>query len=184
MDNGADIYRRFLAGDNDGMVELIDLYKDGLSLFINSLVNNICISEELMEETFVRLVVKRPKYSGNSSFKTWLFAIGRNIAFDYLKKSSKHGSIPIDDMYDLSDEENIEHSYIKEEQKIMLYKALGKLKTDYSQVLHLAFLEGFSNSETAKIMHKTTRQIENLIYRAKIALKTELEKEGFIYEGL
>ena len=33
-------------------------------------------------------------------------------------------------------------------------------------------------------MHKNRRQIENLIYRAKKALKTELEREGFVYEGL
>lgn len=184
MDNGAESYRRFLAGDDSGMVELIDIYKDGLSLYINSLVRNICVSEELMEETFVQLVMKRPKYSGKSSFKTWLFSIGRNIACDYIKKSKRHSNFSIDEMYDLSDEENIENSYIKEEQKIMLYKALANLNSDYSQVLHLTFLEGFSNSDTAEIMHKSARQIENLIYRAKKALKAELEKEGFIYEGL
>lgn len=33
-------------------------------------------------------------------------------------------------------------------------------------------------------MKKTNRQIENLIYRAKKALKKELEKEGFVYEEL
>ena len=87
-------------------------------------------------------------------------------------------------MYELSDEKNIETSYIREEQKITLYRALSKLKDDYSQVLHLTFLEGFTNSETACIMHKSTRQIENLIYRAKKALREELEKEGFVYEGL
>ncbi len=184
MDNGADSYRRFLAGDDSGMVELIDIYKDGLSLYINSIVRNICVSEELMEETFVELVMKRPKYSGKSSFKTWLFSIGRNIACDYLRKNKRHSDFSIDEMYELSDEENIENSYIREEQKIMLYKALANLNPDYSQVLHLTFLEGFSNSDASVIMHKSARQIENLIYRAKKALKTELEKEGFIYEGL
>jgi RNA polymerase sigma-70 factor (ECF subfamily) len=87
-------------------------------------------------------------------------------------------------MYDISDEENIENNYIKEEQKITLYRALSKLNDDYSQVLHLTYLEGFTNSETACIMHKSNRQIENLIYRAKKALREELEKEGFVYEGL
>jgi len=84
----------------------------------------------------------------------------------------------------MSDEENIENSYIQEEQKKTLYHALSKLHPDYSQVLHLTYLEGFTNSETACIMHKTNRQIENLIYRAKKALRDELEKEGFVYEGL
>ena len=33
-------------------------------------------------------------------------------------------------------------------------------------------------------MHKSRRQIENLVYRAKQSLKSELEKEGFVYEEL
>ncbi len=65
-----------------------------------------------------------------------------------------------------------------------LNNALKKISMDYSQVLRLTYLEGFSNSDAAKIMKKTNRQIENLIYRAKKALKKELEKEGFVYEEL
>ncbi len=185
MENGAEFYFRFLDGDKEGMTDLIREYKDGLSLYINSFVKNICQAEELMEETFVSLVMKKPKYSGKSSFKTWLYAIGRNIAFDYIRKSKRHrNDLPIDELYEMSDEENIENSYIQEEQKKTLYHALSKLHPDYSQVLHLTYLEGFTNSETACIMHKTNRQIENLIYRAKKALRDELEKEGFVYEGL
>ena len=185
MENGAEFYFRFLDGDKEGMTDLIREYKDGLSLYLNSFVRNICLAEELMEETFVSLVMKKPKFSGKSSFKTWLFAIGRNIAFDYLKKQGKRkNALPVDELYDVADEEDIEKDYIREEQKIMLYRALSKLKEDYSQVLHLTYLEGFTNSETACIMHKTNRQIENLIYRAKTALREELEKEGFVYEGL
>ncbi len=33
-------------------------------------------------------------------------------------------------------------------------------------------------------MKKSKRQVENLMYRAKISLKSELDKEGFVYEGL
>ena len=118
MENGAEFYFRFLDGDKEGMTDLIREYKDGLSLYINSFVKNICQAEELMEETFVSLVMKKPKYSGKSSFKTWLYAIGRNIAFDYIRKSKRHrNDLPIDELYEMSDEENIENSYIQEEQK-------------------------------------------------------------------
>ena len=184
MENGAVNYNRFLEGDKDGMTEIIREYKDGLSLYINSFVRNICLSEELMEETFVALVMKKPKFSGKSTFKTWLYAIGRNVTLDYLKKAKKHQILPVDEMYDMADEEDIEKEYICEENKIQLYRALAKLKPAYSQVLHLSYLEGFTNSETACIMQRSSRQIENLIYRAKKALREELEKEGFVYEGL
>ena len=184
MDNGAVNYNRFLEGDKEGMTEVIREYKDGLSLYINSFVRDICLAEELMEETFVALVMKKPKFSHKSTFKTWLYAIGRNTTLDYLKKNRKKQTLPSDEMYDLADETDIEKSYICEENKIQLYHALSKLNPAYSQVLHLCFLEGFTNSETACIMQRSVRQIENLIYRAKKALREELEKEGFVYEGL
>lgn len=52
MDNGAGSYRRFLDGDDDGIVEIVRDYKDGLIFYINSYVNNIHIAEELTEDTF------------------------------------------------------------------------------------------------------------------------------------
>lgn len=89
MDNGASSYRRFLEGDEDGFIEIVRDYKDGLMLYINSFTNNIHIAEELTEETFVKLALKKPRDSKKSSFKTWLYTIGRNTAIDYLRKNSK-----------------------------------------------------------------------------------------------
>ena len=48
------------------------IYRDGLVLYLSSLVCNISLAEEVMEETFVKLYVKKPKFKGKSSFKTWL----------------------------------------------------------------------------------------------------------------
>ena len=52
----------------------------------------------------------------------------------------------------------------------------------YKSVLYLSFFEDFTNEEVAKTIGKSSRQVRNLLYRAKLALKTELEKEGFNYE--
>lgn len=184
MADGAGNYRRFVIdGDEGGIVEIIRDYKDGLILYINGIVGNIHIAEEIMEDTFVKLVVKKPRFSGKCSFKTWLFTIGRNAALDYLRRNSRKSDTPVDEL-EIADKENLELSYIKEEQKIMVHRALANLKRDYRQVLYLSFFEELSNEETAAVMRKSKRQVENLLYRAKQALKKELEKEGFIYEGL
>ncbi len=181
--NGAECYRRFLDGDENGIVEIIRDYKDGLILYLNGIVGNIHTAEELMEETFVKLVVKKPRYSEKFSFKTWLYTIGRNAAFDYLRHNAKKSDTPVEEL-ELIDKENLELSYIKEEQKIMVHRAIANLKADYRQVLYLSFFEELSNEETAAVMRKSKRQVENLLYRAKLSLKNELEKEGFVYEGL
>ncbi|MBP3243325.1 MAG: RNA polymerase sigma factor [Ruminococcus sp.] len=184
MDNGASSYRRFLAGDNDALTEIIRDYSDGLTLYLTSIVKNICIAEELTEETFVRLVVKRPKFRGKASFRSWLYTIGRNAALDCLRKNSRLSDVPVDELYLPSDEECIEQRAVREEQRIHLRRALNELDNNYSQVLYLKYFGEFSNSEISSIMDISLRQTENLLYRAKTTLKNKLEKEGFVYEEL
>lgn len=185
MDNGASSYRRFLDGDDRGIAEIVGEYKDGLILYLNGYVGNIFIAEELTEDTFFRLITKKPHYAGKSSFKSWLYAIGRHVAVDFLRHHAKMRSTPIDDRETgLREEESLEQSYIREERKIALHRALSTLPTQYKTVLWLVYFEGFSGKEAAIALKKTDRQIKNLLYRAKQSLKATLEKEGFIHEEL
>ena len=82
----------------------------------------------------------------------------------------------------LSDESNLEQSYIREERKILVHKALAKLPADYRSVLWLVYFEEFTPKEAGVILKKSSRQMKNLLYRAKQSLRLELEKEGFTYE--
>ena len=186
MDNGASSYRRFREdGDESGLVEIIRDYKDGLILYLNSFVGNIHTAEDLAEDTFVLLGIKKPNDKGKGSFKTWLYTIGRNVAIDYLRQNSKRSNISIDDCPELfSDEQNLEKAYIKEERKITLHRALAKLKSEYRQVLWLVYFEDFSTKQAAVVMKKSVHSVETLVYRARKALKSQLELEGFVYEEL
>ena len=184
MDNGESSYRRFLAGDDSGMVELVRDFKDGLMLYLSSYTGDISTAEDCVQDTFIKLAVKKPHFSGKSSFKTWLYTIGRNIAVDHKRRFFRHRKVSLDDCNTLADEADLEHSYLVSEQKIALHHSLRQLKKEYQQVLHLSYFEGFSNAETAQIMGKTVKQVENLTYNARKALRTELEKEGFSYEKL
>ena len=185
MDNGASSYRRFLEGDDDGIVQIIKDHKDGLMLYLNSFVQNIYLAEDLTEDTFVKLIARRPRFSGKSTFKTWLYSIGRNVARDYLRKNSRVSTVSVEDaMALISDETDIVHNYIRTERKCQVHKAMKRLNKDYRQVLYLVYFEDFQNEQVASIMGKSKKQIENLVYRAKLSLKSELEKEDFVYEDL
>ena len=185
MDNGASSYRRFLDGDDKGLAEIVRGYSDGLILYLNGIVNNISVAEELMEETLFKIITKRPRFNGKYTFKTWLYAIGRNTAIDYLRHQAKKSDTSFDDIVDyIQDEFILENHYIMEERKIALHRALRKLHIEYRQVLWLLYFEGLSSTEAAVVMKKNPRQMKNLTYRAKSALKSQLDKEGFVYEEL
>ena len=183
MDNGASSYRRFLDGDDNGIVEIVNDYKDGLILYLNKYVSNIHIAEDLAEDTFFKIMVKKPRYTKKYTFQAWLYAIGRNVAIDHIRKQAKYIKTPVDDLEMLVlEEETLEQSYIKDEEKIIVHRVLGQLKPEYKQVLWLVYFEGFSNVQAAQIIKKSKHQTETLVYRAKRALKRELGKENFSYE--
>ncbi len=185
MDNGASSYRRFLDGDEQGFVEIIKDYKDGLIFYLNGFVCDLHIAEDLTEDVFVKIITKKPRFSGKSSFKTWLYAIGRNVALDYLKHRSKKKEIPIDDAFELTDEaQTLEKEFFKKEEKINLHHALYRLKPEYRQVLWLIYFEDFSCKEVSAVMKKSVHSVETLVYRARQSLKAELEKEDLNYENL
>ena len=185
MDNGASSYRRYIDGDDNGIAEIVAAYKDGLILYLNGYVENIHTAEELTEDTFFRLVAKKPWFSGRCSFKTWLYTIGRNVALDHLRRHPKGNEISLEDLENyLAEEADLERFYLREERNRTVHRAMRKLNPDYRQVLHLVYFEGFSNGEAAVILRKSERQIRNLLYRARQSLKAMLEKEGFVYEEL
>ncbi|MBP5462988.1 MAG: RNA polymerase sigma factor [Lachnospiraceae bacterium] len=183
MDNGASSYRRYLEGDDEGIADIVREYKDGLILYLNGYVDNMYTSEDLTEDTFFKLMTKKPGFSGRSTFKTWLYTIGRNIAVDWLRRESKQTELSPEDMEQYQkDESDLEHAYIRDERKRAVHRSLRKLAPDYRAALWLVYFEDFSGKEASAILKKNDRQMKNLLYRAKQSLKSELEKEGFTYE--
>ena len=137
-----------------------------------------------MQVAFIKLAIKKPKFNGKSSFKTWLYTIGRNIAVDHKRRLLRRKNVSLNECIEIADEADLERSYLVTEQKINLRHAICRLKEDYQQVLYLTYFENFSHEETAKITGRSVKQIKNLLYNARKALKTELEKEGFKYENI
>ena len=186
MDNGAESYRRYREnGDNSGLIEIIRDYKDGLILFLSSIVGDVHTAEDLAEDTFVLIGTKKPKDKGKSSFKTWLYTIGRNIAIDYLRKQKRQNEQPLDTASEVSDDEaDIENAYLRQQQKITIHRALRKLKPEYRQISWLQYFEQLSMKEAAMVIKKSVHGTEVLASRARKALRERLEKEGIDNEGL
>lgn len=184
MDNGEMYYRRFLDGDKEAFGKIIDIYRESLIFFINRTVNNLDTAEDIAADSFAELIIHKNRFNFKSSLKTYLFTIARNKAISHIRHFAKFKSVDIDECVELSDEYSaFELEIEKNEQKAIVNKALNTLKDDYRTALHLVYFEELSYSDAAKIMKKSAKQVENILYRARIALKTALKKEGFVYEN-
>ena len=181
MDKAEGSYRRFIDGDDNALTEIITEYRDGLILYINSIVKDLVMAEDLAEDTFVRLFTRKPRLSGEASFKTLLYTIGRNIAIDYLRKEKRKEHMSFDECVEpASGAEGIEDVIIREEQEIALLKEISKLRPAQSQALWLVYYEGMSVKNAAGIMKKSVHSVEMLISRAKAELKKRLTEGGII----
>lgn len=184
MDIGGESYKKYLSGDDEGLVEIIKEYKDGLMFFLNGLTGDLHLAEEFAEETFFTVAVKKPSFRGKSSFKTWLYAMGRNIARAALRKRSRTVPMPDGGEDLLTEEYDAEAEFFRDERRMEIGRAMDRLPPDYRTALYLVFFEDMKNDEAAKVMKKSKRQIENLLYRAKGALRRELERGGITNEDL
>ncbi len=180
MDNGASSYHRFLEGDRDGFAQIVYDYYDGLVLYLNTWLNNIHDAEDMAQETLVVLVSKKPEFGGKSSFKTWLYGIGRNVTVAYLRKNHRIVAASPEDLTLLSEQEQKEAGdYFADEEKQTLHRCLMRLKPEYRRVLWLKYFEDMSAAEIATAMGKSVFSVNHLVKRGKKALREEMDREGY-----
>lgn len=176
MDNGESSYRRFLAGDEAAFDQILTEYRPSLTFFIQSLVRDPDAAEDICIDVFLELLLHPHRFNFRSSLKTYLFLIGRSRALNYLKRQSKLSPGPIPE--DFPDGTSPEEQYLADEQKRAVHAALAQLPQDMRAALHLVYFEDLSYRETAKVMKKTEKQVDNLLYRGKERLRSILRKEG------
>lgn len=179
MDNGASSYRRFLEGDESAFDEILKAYRDSLIFFINRYVQDIAAAEDIAIDTFMELIIHRHRYNFRTTLKTYLFMMGRSRALDYIKHRDKLEIVNLADVEtELADYRSLEETVLANERKRIVSQALEKLPDDMRIAVHLTYFENMSYEETAKIMKKNRKQVDNLLYRAKTALRSIIGKEG------
>ncbi|MCL2579577.1 MAG: RNA polymerase sigma factor [Oscillospiraceae bacterium] len=179
---GEELYHRFANGDNKAFEELVLLYEDELSRFIYGTVRDHHETEHLTIETFAQLALNRKKYEGKSSFKTYLFSIGKNLTMRHIKKRGREQHLSFEDAtaIPIDDDQTLYGALEREETRQYLQKAMQELKKEYHAVLVLLYFEDMSYKQAAQVMNKSDTQIKHLAYRAKAALKKNLESKGYI----
>ena len=175
--------------------ELVELYRESLINFIYRYVRDPDTAEDLAEDVFVELLIHPDRFRNASSEKTYLFAIGRNKAVDFIRKHSRmvllgdRDTLTSEDELSFleresRDEERLKRmaedndpatSIIRKEEREHLHRALRTIKKEYREALALVYFEDMTYEEAGRVMGKNNKQVENLIYRGKKSLARALE---------
>ena len=177
MDNGASSYRRFLDGDEHAIDEIMEELFFPLVFFINRYVQNVHAAEDIAMDAMSELFVHPRRYNFKTSLKTYLFMLGKIRALNWCKRRR---IVPMEELSEAipSEQEELEQRVLQEERKRRVNAALAQLPLDMRTVVHLVFFEDLSYEETARVMKKNRKQVDNLLYRAKKELRAILGEEG------
>ena len=182
MDNGASSYRRFLDGDEGAFDEIMEALFHPLVFFINHYVRDIHTAEDLAIDVFSDLVVHRRRYNFKVSLKTYLFMLGRSRALDALRRHKGISFCPLEEAAQMVDKAPSPESRVLQTQRQqVIANALSRLPPEQQIALYLVYLEDMTYEDAAKVMKKTKKQVDNLLYRGKQALRVILGKDGAQY---
>lgn len=175
MDNGAESYRRFLDGDESAFDEIMKELFRGLVFFVNGYVRDVHTAEDIAIDVFADLIVHNHRYNFRVSLKTYLYMLGRSRALDFLRHRRIACTVALSEARDVPDDERaLEDEVIADERLRAVADAVSKLPPDMRDAVHLVYFDDLSYDEAARVMKKTRKQVDNLIYRAKKALREEL----------
>lgn len=180
MDNGERSYRRFLEGDERAFDEILTQYFDGLTFFINGYLHDVHASEDIAIDVFLQLIIHPHRYNFGASLKTYLYMMGRSRALNELRRRARRQTVSLDEVAEAADEDerSLLETVIADERRRAVNGALSRLSEPFRTVLHLIYFEQMSYDEAARVMKKNRKQVDNLLYRAKAALRAELGKDG------
>jgi RNA polymerase sigma-70 factor, ECF subfamily len=160
---------------------LIEQYQYRLVRYLVYLTGRRDVADDLVQDTWLRVLERGAQYDGRCRFEPWLFAIARNLAIDSLRRSPavslSSDESGRDQRSDLpSDEASPFAQAARNEDAKRLAGCLSVLDPLYREVLVLRFQEDLSLSEIAGILQAPLSTVSSRIYRALAALRTQLGK--------
>ncbi|MHA6252428.1 RNA polymerase sigma factor [Oceanobacillus sp. CAU 1775] len=178
-----ELIRQILNDDYHAIEELHLRYVDRIFNYIYSQTNNYHDAEELLQDVFYKTAKRLHQFEGNSSFKTWIFKISRNVVIDYYRKNKnkrKNTTIEENSIETLGKEASAEQTVLQNLHLNEVMHAINKLPEHYRMVLHLRFIEDFTLQETADIMGKTVLSVKAMQRRARRALSEHINMEAVV----
>lgn len=179
MDHGESSYRRYLAGDKEAFDAIMKEYFDPLLFFVYRYVRSYESAEDIVIDVMAEFVAHPRRYHFGVSLKTYLFMLAKSRALNAWKRQKRHFSLPLEEALPLADTAPLpEEAVITDERKRMLHRALSTLPQEMATAVHLVYFEEMSYEEAARVLNRSKKQIDNLLYRAKGLLRKILQEEG------
>lgn len=167
-------------GDLDKLSLLFQRYKRPLYGFFYGMNKDQELSEDLVQNTFFRIIRYRHLFRGDGDFKTWMFHIARNVSHDHFRKDKMKFRESVENWQErLGHDENQSTEMQQREAQQMLSMAMDKLPIEKREVLLLSKYQEKKYKEIGEILGCSEGAVKVKVFRALQELKVvykQLEK--------
>ncbi|WP_150450955.1 RNA polymerase sigma factor [Arenibacter lacus] len=168
------LVKKYMQGDESSLEILINRHNKRLSSFIYSKVQDREITEDIFQDTFIKVIktLKRGKYNEEGKFLPWVMRISHNLIIDYYRKSQRMPKFETNNDYNLfsviRDEGlSVERQWIKDQIDAELKVIIKELPVEQLEVLEMRIFKDMSFKE---ISENTGVSINTALGRMRYAL--------------
>jgi len=181
--NDKQLIEKFLAGDGQSFEFLLKKYLKPVYNFLYRLTSDTAALDDLTQTTFIKAWQNIKKFNLDKNFKTWIFTIAKNTAYDYFKKKK---TVPFANFIDAEGNnklENISDGDIlplellaKADAAKTLETALAKISDQYHLILTMHYKNDLTLREIAEILSLPYNTVKSQHQRGLKALRQILQE--------
>ena len=177
--NDSGLMRRVRDGETDALALLFERHHRPLYGFFWRQTHNGSVSEDLVQEVFLRILKYRRTWAEGSAFTTWMYQIARNAMTDWLRKRRPEPALeeaPEPEATEIRADVSIE----EQQQARLVREALRRLPPEKKELLIMARYQGLKYEHIAAILACEVSTVKVRVYRAMRDLAAQfkaLEKE-------
>lgn len=176
----------YLHGSVLAFSQLVERHQAKVYTAIYLLVKEKFLAEDIMQETFIKIVnhIHEGKYREEGKFLPWALRIARNLCLDHFRKQKRSTEIRKVDSYDVLDfmasqQMNAEERIVMNERYAELMAALKKLPEEQQDVIVLRHFTGLSFKDIAAITGCSVNTALGRMRYAVINLRRELPEHNY-----
>ena len=179
------LIKKFQNGEIQAYNELVFRYKDRLLNFICRFLNDIDRSEDLVQDTFIKLYTHKNSYQEIAKFSTWLYTIAANLARTELRKIKRRKTFSVSELSNddkeyiiSSDEIDQSEEHLSQNFEKKIQNALSELPDDFKTIIILRDIQELSYDDISKIVELPLGTVKSRINRGRLKLQQLLKKKG------
>jgi len=168
-----ELLRLVAEGDRNAFTQIYNNYRNKIYSIAFELTESKTVAEEIVQDTFLKIWVKREMLPGVEHFRAYLFTITRNYVFTALKRIARKESIEVSAIQDapLYDHDT-EDRVLNNEYTRILQAAIDRLPEQQKQVYNLIKKEGLKREEAAAALHLSPETVKTHLAQAMRSIRT------------